>query len=178
MPALPPHHRKLVAEVVMVRLFFCLENRIASIGAKMLCGAPYVDATAPLRLVTPRSIPAAIDAMKTHGRGTPKTYLKWTKGPDIRDNLGLTLDLLDPFFGVMTRHAAVLTEMRNVRNHIAHGSSSTRAKFRNVVRQYYGGVKQGVTPGLLLLTGAFGPPCLLDRYIVSSRVIIRDALRA
>jgi len=162
----------------MVRLFLLTENTVASAGAKMLCGAKYLDTTLPARLVTPRSIRAAITAMKAHGRTKPMTYLKWTKSKDIRENLSNTLDPRDPFFAAVTRHGALLTEMRFVRNQIAHSNSGTRSDFRKVVLQYYGGVKQGVDPGLLLLTDALGSPCVLERYIVSSRVVVRDLLRA
>jgi hypothetical protein len=116
--------------------------------------------------------------MKTYGRAQPKGHLRWTKSSDIRDNLSLTLDTADPFFAVCVRHGALLTEMRYVRNHIAHANAGTRTKFRTVITRYYGGVKQGVTPGLLLLTNAFGPDCLLNRYTTSTRVIVRETLRA
>jgi hypothetical protein len=162
----------------MVRLFLLTENAVASAGAKILCGARYIDATLPARLVTPRSIAAAITAMKSHGRAKSMNYLKWSKSKDIRDNLSKTLNPTDPFFAVVTRHGALLTEMRYVRNHIAHSNAGTRSNFRKVIRQYYGGVKQGVNPGVLLLTDAHGSPCILERYIVSSRVVVKELLRA
>src|SRR5207249_2455104 len=109
-----------------------------SVGAKLLCGATYLDATHPGRLVTARSMAGAVTAMKTHGRSKPKNYLSWTKSKDIQDNLSLTLDAVDPFFAVVTKHGSLLSEMRFVRNHIAHGNSGTRSNFRKVVRQYYG----------------------------------------
>jgi len=162
----------------MIRLFLLLENTIASVGAKIVCGATYVDATNPMRIHGTRTIAAAVAAMKSHGRAIPKNYLKWTRSSDIRDNLSFTLGAADPFFASVIKHAAVLNEMRLVRNHIAHQNHGTRANFRTVVTTYYGGIKQGVTPGLLLLTNAFGAPCLLDRYIIQSRVVVKDVLRA
>jgi hypothetical protein len=177
-PAIDVAHRKLVAEIAMIRLFLLIENTIGSIGAKMLCGARYLDTTQPLRTHSVHTIAGAVTAMKSHGRTVTKNYLKWTKSADIRDNLSLTLAPTDPFFATIIRHAADLNEMRKVRNHIAHKSHSTRVNFRNVVTSYYGGLKQGVTPGLLLLTDAFGAPCLLDRYLIKARVIIKDTVRA
>ena len=178
MPTIDVQQRKLVAEIVMIRLFLLIDNTLGSIGAKMLCGAGYLDTTRPARTHSVRTIAAAVTAMRTHGRTTPKTYLTWTKSPEIRDNLSLTLAPTDPFFATIIDHAADLNEMRRVRNHIAHKSHSTRVHFRNVVTGYYGGLKQGVTPGLLLLTDAFGAPCLLDRYLIKARVIIGDTVRA
>lgn len=176
--SLQPGHRKLVAEIVLVRLFLLLENAIASTSAKILCGAGYLDATRPARVVTPRSMVAAVTAMKVHGRTKPKGFLKWTDGKEIRDNMRHTLSSADPFFACVSKHGALLTEMRYVRNHIAHSNSSTRLNFRKVVRTYYGALRQGVTPGVLLLTPALGPPCVLERYIVGSRVVVTELLRA
>jgi len=116
--------------------------------------------------------------MRSYGRKRSKRYLSWTKSQDIQDNLSQTLNPADPFFAVISKHGALLTEMRYVRNHIAHSNSGTRSNFRKVVSQYYGGLKQGVTPGLLLLTNALGPTVILDRYIVSSRVVVKELLRA
>ena len=175
---LSPPHRKLVAEMAMVRLFLLTENTIASVGAKILCGASYLDATLPARLISPRSIAAAVSAMKSYGRSKPRSNLKWTQSKDIRKNLSNTLNLTDPFFAVVSRHGSLLTEMRFVRNQIAHANSGTRSNYRKVVSAYYGGLKQGVSPGLLLLTAALGPPCILERYIVSSRVVVKELLRA
>lgn len=174
---IPPAHRKLIAEIVMVRLFLLVDNTVASIGTKILCGASYLDGMQPARIFTARSLSAATAAMKTHGRAKPKAYLSWTKSKEIRDNLTNTLSARDPFFSSTTNHGSLLTEMRYVRNQIAHGNSRSRVNFRKVVRQHYGGLKRGMTPGLLLLTEAFGLPCLLDRYIVSSRVMIKDLVR-
>ena len=175
---LSPAHRKLVAEIVMVRLFLLIENTIASSAAKMLCGAAYLDATLPMRLVTPQSMEAAKTLMRTHGRNPAKRNLWWTQSREIRDNLCFTLNAKDPFFGIVSRHAGLLTDMRHVRNHIAHKNASTRANFQNVVRRHCGGLKRGMTPGLLLLITLPSGTSLLESYIVSGRVTVRDLLHA
>ena len=113
---IPPAHRKLIAEIVMVRLFLLVENTVASIGTKILCGAPYLDGTQPRRLIKARSMSAATAAMKTLGRAKPKAYLFWTRSRGIRDNLTNTLEVDDPFFSSTTNHASLLTDMRYVRN--------------------------------------------------------------
>ena len=75
---LSPGHSKLVAEIAMVRLFLLAENTLASIGAKVLSGADYLDGTQPDRLLGAPSMAAAVAAMKSHGRSTSKNYLSWT----------------------------------------------------------------------------------------------------
>ena len=65
--ALTPSHRKLVAEIMMIRLFLLVENTVAAAAKKILCGASYLDGTAPQCLIVGRSLKAAADLMKTHG---------------------------------------------------------------------------------------------------------------
>ncbi len=115
--------------------------------------------------------------MKSHGRARART-LSWTQSKEIRENIAHTLDGGDPFFGTVIRYGTLLTEIRFVRNQAAHHNSGTRASFRKVLKQYYGGVRKGITPGLLLLTLAHGKPCLLERYIISCRVFLKELVRA
>ncbi len=176
--SLEPKHRKLVAEIVMIRLFLLTENTIASVCVKILCGAVYLDGTSPQILVTANSMSHAEGLMKSHKRPKAKAHLKWTTSKEIRDNLRLTLDAKDPLFHSVSANGSQLTEMRFVRNHIAHRSQSTSVHFRDIIKHYYGGLKQGMTPGMLLLTPALGPPLLMERYVTYGRVLIKDLVRA
>ena len=175
---LPAGHRKLVAEIVMIRLFLLLENNIASICAKLICGVDYLDGSTPVRLINVASIPSARSAMLTFGRKKQKSWLSWTRSRDIKDNLKFTMDSTDPVFTTVDKYGQLLSEMRHVRNRIAHKNRNTQENFRKVIRQHYGGVKQGVSPGVLLLTEALGPQRPMDRYIASCRILIKDLVRA
>lgn len=175
---LSPHHRKLVAEMIMIRLFLLGENSISLVCQKLVCGADYLDNSSPITFVTASSRSNAETLMKCYGRARPKHYLSWTRSNEINDNLKHTLKPDDPAFSVFSKNAALLTEMRYVRNHIAHRSDSTRRHFRKVVRQHYGGLKRGVTPDVLLLTGALGATPLLERYFAYYRIVLKDLVRA
>ena len=174
---LSPEHRKLAAEIILVRLFFLLENTVASVAAKLLIGASYLDGTSPDRLVAARSRQHANDLMKTHGREVG-TKLGWNQSADIRGNLEFTLAPTDPFFGVIENNGTLFTDMRYLRNHVVHSNESTLKNFRKIVRKHYGGLRQGVSPGLILLTAKFGRRPLLDTYIISTRVMFKDLVRA
>ena len=176
--SLEPHHRKLVAEMIMVRLFLLGENSISSIFEKLLSGAEYLDGTSPKRFTIATSRSNAATFMKTRGRRVPKRYLSWVQSREIRDNLRFTFHPNDPAFAVLVQNGAVLTEMRYVRNHIVHKSNSTHNHFRKVVRSYYGGLKRGMTPSILLLTEALGKPPLVERYISRYRILMKDLVRA
>lgn len=171
-------HRKLVAEMIMVRLFLLGENTIRSVCEKLLCGAIYLDGSCPNITVSASSKSNAETLIRVYHRTRPKHQLSWTQSREIRDNMRHTLGQGDPLFSVFLRNAAILTEMRYVRNHIVHNSSSSLRDFRTVVRAHYGGLKRGVTPGILLLTDALGAPPLVKRYIAYYRVLIRDLVRA
>ena len=89
-----------------------------------------------------------------------------------------TIDLNDPLLSVTFTYASFFTDLRYVRNHIVHKNNNTHVNFRKVVRAYYGGLKRGVTPGLLLLTTATRPVPLIVSYLGFARAFIRSLLRA
>jgi len=174
---LPIKHQKIFAEILVVRLFLLIENSLASIASKLLCGAPYLDHSTPRRLVYARSINHARSMMQTHGRSTPLSNLSWTQSKDIRNNLDATLDRTDPFYTTILTYSDFLTELRYVRNHIVHANDNSRKNFQKIVRKHFGGLKRGMTPGLLLLTHRLGPHPQLKKYIVSGRMLLRELVR-
>jgi hypothetical protein len=177
-PTLPAAHRKLVAEIMMVRLFLLVENTIQSVCGKLLCNCNYLDGSTPRRLVTARSLSMAFDLMRTHGRVLPKRFLGWNQSADIRDNLSNALDAADPAYLVVTANAALLTHMRYMRNHIAHKNEGTRRNFHKVMRSHYGAIRRGITSGTLLLTVfAPGAPSLIAQYLTASRVFLKLLVR-
>lgn len=170
-------HRRLVAEILMVRLFMLVENSIQTIAPKLLCGALYLDTSLPIRLVTPSSLKHAATLMETHGR--PKArVLRWSKANEIRKNLELTLHLSDPVFIALAAVATVFNDMRNVRNHIAHNNAGTRSKFQSVVLRHYGARVRTVTPGLFLLSQRPGPAPVLTTYLAASKTFVKTIVRA
>jgi hypothetical protein len=171
-------HQKLVAEIIMIRLCLLLENTLELACAKVLCGAQYLDATHPQTLVAARSVSGALFLMRTHGRKKPLVNLHWTRAKLIRENVCKTLDSRDPLFACVRRHTNFLTEARQVRDQIAHKSSSSTAEFRKAVRSRYGALRRGMTPGLYLLQPGTSRRCKLEEFLIASRVLVRDLVRA
>ena len=83
---LQAEHQKLVAEVVMIRLFMLLETVVESICCKLCCGATYLDGTTPSLIVRQRSVAQAFDSMETFRRLKPRRA-RWNDGAGIRENL-------------------------------------------------------------------------------------------
>ena len=175
--SLPPKYRKLVAEIVVLRLFYLLENAITSITIKLICGASYADGSSPSVLVSSPNKVSAINNMMHHGRTRPRYNLKWSQVSEIKKNLKHLLNLSDHFVTVLDNHASFIDELRRVRNRIAHNNRQSRQKYRDVVRRHYGAFINSATPGVLLLSTKNSPP-LISQYLQKSRILIKQAIKA
>ena len=179
--AAPLHirHRKIIAEMAVIRLFLLTEHTLASCCLKLLCGTNYLDGTLPKTAVQASSISNAARLVRSHGRQKRiRGVMAWGNMSNIQHYLRYTFDSGDPIFLAVASHTPRLDEIRYIRNHIAHSNDSTRRSFRGVVRSHYGGLRRGVTPGVLLLTEAFGTPTPLQKYTSFLRVFIKDVVRA
>ena len=170
--ALSAAHQKLVAEIILLRLFSLLENAIASVCIKIACGANYLDGTNPILLVRATSSQSAISLFQTHRRSN-KRKLIWTKGKEIKENIKYIVDSSDNLFNVINLHSSFIAEIKYVRNRIAHNNKISRDNFKSVVRMHYGAYLKNITPGILLLTKRKNPN-LLTQYIVKTRIFIKE----
>jgi hypothetical protein len=178
MGTLPPALQRLVAELVMMRMFDELMESISGVAKRLACGAPYVDGTAPRLLVPPaHSTAQALDLFETLNRGPRRQYAKWSRASYINDTTQHVLDPTDSFTTSCSRHGGIIREMQGVRNRIAHGNGNARTAFARVVTRRYGANLNHITPGVLLISPRFQPP-LLSQYLAAARVIARDAARA
>lgn len=99
--------------------------------------------------------------------------LSWNDGPSIRTGFEHIVDAGDHCIAVVRNFGSHFTEMRYIRNHIAH-----RANFRKLVRTYYGAAVPGITSGLLLLSPTVSTPPLIEVHIRKSRTLIKELLKA
>ncbi len=174
---LPSAHQKLVAEIVLLRLFYLFENIISSVASKLACGATYSDGSAPILLAPrARSSLAARVLFQNHGRTKPR-ILKWSQASEIKNNVKHIIDVNDNFGTVIDSHGVLIDDMRRVRNRIAHNNAQSRKNYREVVRKHYGAYMNHVTPGLLLLTPRITPR-LLEQYIRQERILVKSTLKA
>lgn len=172
-------HQKIIAEVLLLRLFDLLVGLIASVASKVAQGATYLDGTpGPIQVPRLRSRKAALDGFSNLGRAKAKTQLRWTKPSEIHDNVQFVIAPTDNLRQAITRHAASIDEMRRVRNRIAHNNKTARGHFRLVVQQYYGAALNHVTPGTLLLTTRWAPkPVLLTQYFSRADICAKEIVR-
>ena len=176
---LAPAHRKFIAEIAMLRLAILVENSMRSVFCKLVCGATYIDGSAPIVLAQQRNIPAAISAMQNFNRPKFRYSLPWNDGAEIRDNIRFLIDPADQCHQQLRNYASFLTEVRYLRNHIAHRNQNSRKNFVKLIRKYYGARVPGVTCGNLLVSPRVSPRRpLLVTYLVTANVMMKDVVRA
>jgi hypothetical protein len=174
--SLPAEHQKLVAEIVMIRLFMLLEIVVESICCKLCCGANYLDGSSPSLIVRQPNVVRALYSVENFGRPRPRKA-RWNDGSEIRGNLIHLVHAGDHCMQVFRNYASQITEMRYVRNRVAHGSIKTRTDFRKVILKYYGGRCRGISVGTVLLSFRVSRPSLIEVYIRWCRVLIGDLVR-
>jgi hypothetical protein len=177
--ALTPAHRKLIAEIALLRLAIWIENSMKSVFCKLSCGATYINGNVPLIRVQQKNIPGAILAMQNLNRTKFRYSLPWNDGAEIRDNIQFVIDPTDKCHQELRNHAGFLTEIRWIRNHIAHRNDNTRTNFVKLIRRYYGAKVPGVTCGNLLVSPRVSPVRpLIETHIITANVMMKDIVRA
>jgi hypothetical protein len=80
------------------------------------------------------------------------------------------------FIATLLGHGIFVTDLRKLRNHIAHGNQGTHKAFQDVVSNRYGVRIPGMTPATLLLSPRFRP-ILLEEYCLSTRAVLKAAAK-
>jgi hypothetical protein len=169
--------QKLLAELVMLRLFDEFQEAIAGVALRLACGTLYADGTSPSLLTAPaRSTAGARHMYETIGRARP-VRVRWSKATFINDATRYVLDPSNTFTTVCNANALIISEMQAVRNRIAHANTNSRAAFAIVVQRRYGAKLNQVSPGMLLLSPRFSPT-LLEQYLGACRAIAKGCAKA
>ena len=174
--SLAPVHQYLIAELIMLRLFSIIESAIEDLACKLVAGATYVNGTLPGRLLPANSMHDARSAMLTYGRPKTKSYLRWTSVKDIRDSTSRVLISTDPFITYTQAHGNILSEMRKVRNFLAHRGPTARQGYREVVRVVYG-ANSRVRIGAFLTSRQRHSVAKVDEYLTKAKIMISDLAR-
>jgi hypothetical protein len=168
--------QKLLAELVMLRLFDEFQEAIAGIALRLACGTPYVDGTAPaLRTAPARSTAGARRLYETFERAKP-SRLRWSKVAFINDATKYVLDPSNAFNSACVANALEISEMQAIRNRIAHSNARSRVAFAEVVQRHYGAALNHVTPGMLLISPRFSP-ILLEQYLGACHIVMNGCAK-
>lgn len=183
--SLDVEYQKLIAETLMLRLFYELDQCVETIVLKLLRGAPYLDGTSPVLLCP--AFPSQ-DAARKHmlmmgRRNKPRYYLEWTTLAKTLANLNGVMSPTDQFIVTRTLHDGVYESIRGVRNHIAHGTASTKAHYTTIVRSVYAS-HLGISPAKFLLSqrkaiqGYAGNEMIIAQYIRWSGTFVKMLTRS
>ena len=176
-PDLPLETRYLLSEILLIRLSSVLEIFFSEAAYKLACGAAYLDGSAPALLINCKSMQSARNNMLKHGRPKPRSFLKWTAAPAIKDSVEKVIDPTDHYVITVYNHSARIKELFKVRNFAAHRSTSSREGYQDAVRTVYGR-KRNIPIGVFLISNAHLTINNLQRYLVESRVIIRELCKS
>jgi hypothetical protein len=170
-------HRRVIAEIIHLRLAILVENHLQNIISKICCAASYLDGSTPVLLIAQPSRARAYAAMKSLNR--PAEFnVRWNNGRSIRRGVQHIIAANDHCLSVMLNFGSFLTDMRYIRNHIAHRNEGSRTNFRKLVRRYYGATPPGITSGMLLLSSRVSSPRpLVEMHILIARVLIKDLVK-
>lgn len=171
--SLDAKYQYMISEVIMLRLFSTLEATISEVAFKLACGALYQNGTAPRILRPCCSIQDAHATMLNHNRPRPLQYHRWTKASLVKESIEHVLDVTDTFFVNIQYHGTLINEMRIVRNHIAHKTTSTKNEYNQLLSRTYGGNPR-LTVGAFLTSTSRNPLANIDRYISTTRIILND----
>jgi hypothetical protein len=165
-------YQKLIAETLLLRLFYELDQCVESIVLKILRGAPYIDGTKETLLCQAFS---SKDAARQHmlmlGRKSkPRYYLEWTTLAKTLANLAGTLSPSDHFITTRTLHDGVYESIRGIRNHIAHSTASTKLQYVSIVKSVYAS-PNGISPSKFLLSQRTAIPSYVGKDIVIAQYI-------
>lgn len=171
---LPPDLYGFVAEIMMLRIFSVLEYVIRETATRLACGVPYRDGIAPVHIIHPCfSLSNAINNFKTYNRSKAKSRLQFTNVNQTNDSIKYIIDNSEPFRMKLGNYGVQFEEMRKIRNHIAHGTSSTRQGFKDVIRQKYG-ANMCIKPSVFLVSTKRQPSPIIKEYLTIVKVMIDD----
>ena len=154
------------------------EALVEDSACRLICGAKYCDGSAPsLQRSRPtHGFERAKNAMRTFSRREPHNLLRWNKAREIKKNLEYLLPTTEHFIDIIVGHGQFISDLRKVRNHIAHCNAGTRKKFDQVTSNYYGASVNAITPGRLLLSNRFSP-ILLEQFCRKTKIILLTAIK-
>lgn len=170
--------RRYVAEMIVIRIFALFEALVEDSACRLICGAKYCDGSAPSleRSRPTQGFERARSAMRLFGRCDPHNLLRWNKASEIKRNLECLFPANEHFIEIIIRHGRFISDLRKVRNHIAHCNAGTRRKFEQVKVNYYGASVKSITPGRFLLSSRFSP-IVLEQFCRTTKILLLEAIK-
>jgi len=150
-----------INELSFLKLFISWEVFLEQTFVRFMCGARNSNGLPLQTFVNPISIEHAHRMIRNRQR-----YVDWTVGNVVIERAKLFFQDGDPFYTAIGSSLSDLSEMKTIRNSIAHNSRETERAFRNLVRQKIGSNPKGMVVGRMLMTRIppSNPDTLLEHY--------------
>lgn len=176
---LPPDLYGFVAEVMMLRIFSIIEYTVRETATRLACGVPYRDGIFPSHIIhVCSSLSDAINKFKSHNRGSkPKYKLQFNNVRQTNESIKFIIDSNESFRIKLNAYGVKFEEMRKVRNHIAHTTSSTRNDFKDVIRQRYGGYVK-LKPAVYLISTKRQSRSIINEYLITARIMANEITKS
>lgn len=171
--SLQPQFQGFIAEILMLRLFNILEKAVTDIACRVACGAQYNNGVIPVPTVLACNLNDAVYQFKNYNRASPLAHIQFTSVRNTNDAIKEVIPVTEPFRQNLTNYGIQFEEMRNVRNQIAHGTSSTYKKYKNVIVRKYGSALRLKTSVFLTSTTRERIP-VLDQYVTTVKLMVND----
>lgn len=169
---LEPKFQHFIAEIILLRLFSILENTLMETAQKIACQAPYRNGTVPTLMLICRSSIDANYQFANYNRTKPQNT-KWTMARFVNDTIKKVIPPTEPYRVNINNHALTINELRVVRNHIAHRTSSTLNEYKGIINTVFG-AKLNIQPGAYLTSTKRLTSPKIDFYIRAVRIIVHD----
>lgn len=171
--SLESKYQYFIAEVVMIRLFGILEDAIRYTAFKLACKTNYRSGKTPSPNIICKSINDARNQYRTYNRNDSLLNLNWSKVSYINKSIKFILTTSEDFYKYINNYPNEINEMRIIRNHIAHRSSSTYNDFKKL-KQHLFGANLNITIGAFLTSNKRLGYSKIDRYLTTVKIIIDD----
>lgn len=171
--SLQPQFQGFVAEILLLRLFGILEKAVNDISCRVACCATYINGVMPSPTIVARSLDDAMNLFKTFNRTRANSHLKFTNVGFTNDAIKEVIPSSEPFRQNLGHYSNEFDDMRRVRNHIAHRTSDTYAKYKQVLTRRYGSNLRIKTSVFLVSNNRERIP-MIDQYFTIVKLMIND----
>lgn len=172
--ALPPNLYGFVCELMLLRIFSTIEYTVRETALRLACGSPYKNGVKPSHILyNCKTIFDATEQFKKYGRSKQKTNLQFTNVHHTNDSIKFVIDSSEAFRIKLNVYSVIFEEMRKVRNHIAHRTSSTLKDYNQVLRSRYGGYIK-LTPSAFLISTKRHSLSIIAEYLQTSKIMIDE----
>jgi len=130
-PPLAPVQIATINEAIVVRAFRAYENLLESAFLEYVQGSSTLSNVPVLSYLTPNSAEHAYSLVKSS-----QTFLEWNSPAQVIARAETYLQNGGPIKPVIAAKQGFLTDVRRIRNHIAHNSRTSTQEYNKVVLSY------------------------------------------